>query len=1043
MNFVRIKDHSAPLRITGLSESHFRVNGKWISKKSTTIDDNDDDELIHSLDLLTTSLPGWPLVEGIDLEAFTPMSHQFIAADMLATPWLSGLIEDDKLRRTRLIIADEGGTGKTLTASIAARWVSVNNLESGPIIILCPPLLIEEWILHLKAVFNDDPERVLALGSAKWFDPEVHKNRVIVVSKYSWAYRWNEVAGDGKNTLSQLVKQNPPSCVIIDEVHQGRARYGDEEVDESLKESGEDSSGDIQESEENCSDERTLMKAQKETCIVAATAIGISATPINLKVEEFNNILKILRAEQIHDDHLPVENDTRKSWMNTLGKIAEVAREKNEGELVPGELLSPLLNILQKMHKTGFLRVLDKSQFGEMENKLQELSTEDLNPAFALRLCRELHPWGRHLAMTLRVDLKVRDKKRGAKNHDEPEFRTRKERHVMINLQEKSPQYQEFLDTVECDDNFVGIHTNNRGRNWWLRTNLIHSHRWNPMTRDYSENSRGYSGPIRYSGVWTFNGGTFGQQIKDLDDPRLIPLADAIRTDIDGEGEEKPSRGCVIFTEFKGTVQSLSKQEKTRLIELIDRPNCELKIHILSGDVDYLAARRLLRRCEGEAKMDDEYPMLICTPAGEVGLNMAWATTLVHWDLHPNPQRLEQRTWRLDRRLKENTNFRENYLVLILTFQDRWITDDLITRNNDRYNRSCESLGLQQRQYIPDQNTEDRILRPGGTHHHVKLMDPEIHNAFDFVNEDLQLNEGRGFWMHQGERIRSFILFSMMTKLTASKLLHEGILPLGIDGKKVMTIGSNDSGMLRDIESISVEVAGRCWPSLSDGDGKGGIVTQMPQLSVAWNADSKRRLPVLRGAMTRLFPKTLSQQNFDRIPIVEVEDENLPIGEHIICVHRGLSKASRMSIQEGKLGIYLSDRGLRIQSNNLFKQKSLEDSLECANLCLKFVESCINSNYRIGDVPNLPPGTETKEIEERILELQTRKSELRRRLELYKKNRDEDLDDDLIYETESEDFDLWEMSMETRIDSIETDILVLSELPTQVDVIGVIKIGGK
>jgi len=33
--------------------------------------------------------------------------------------------------------------------------------------------------------------------------------------------------------------------------------------------------------------------------------------------------------------------------------------------------------------------------------------------------------------------------------------------------------------------------------------------------------------------------------------------------------------------------------------------------------------------------------------------------------------------------------------------------------------------------------------------------------------------------------------------------------------------------------------------------------------------------------------------------------------------------------------------------------------------------------------------------------------------------------------------------METRIDSIETDILVLSELPTQVDVIGVIKIGGK
>jgi len=977
------------------------------------------------------------------LEAFTPMSHQFLAADMLATPWLSGLIDDDKLRRSRLIIADEGGTGKTLTAAIASRWVSVSNLESGTIIILCPPLLIEEWVLHLKAVFNDDPERVLALESAKWFDPEVHKNRVLVVSKYSWAYRWDEIAGDGKNTLSQLVKQNPPSCVIIDEVHQGRTRYGDMEKDNSLKESGEDSSGKIQDSEENCSDDRTLEKAQRETCTVAATAIGVSATPINLKVEEFNNILKILKAEQILDGHLPVENDTRKLWMDTLGKIAAVARGKKDGESMPGNVLTPLLSMLQKMHQTGFLRILDKTQFDQMKSKLQELSTKSLDPSLALRLCRELHPWGRHLAMTLRVDLKLPTKNEEAIKKAQPEFRTRKERHVMINLQENFPQYQEFLDSVECDGEYVGTRINNRSSNWWLRTNLIHSHRWNPMTRDYSENSGTYSGSTRYSGTWTFDGRPFGQGIKDLDDPRLEPLADAIKSDIDGEGESKPSRGCVIFTEFKGTVQSLSKQEKTRLNEQINRPNCKLKIHILSGDVDYLSARRLLRKCEGEAKMHDEYPILICTPAGEVGLNMAWATTLVHWDLHPNPQRLEQRTWRLDRRLKANTDFRENYLVLIPTFQGRWIINDLIDRNNDRYSKSSESLGLEQRQYIPDQNTGDRILSPGGTNHHVKLMDSEIHNAFDFVNGDLELNEGRGFWMHQGERIRSFILFSMMTNLKASKLLHEGILPLGINGKEVMTIGSKNSGMLRDIETVSVEAAGRCWPGLSDGDGKGGTVTQMPQLSVAWNSNSSRRLPVLRGAMTRLFPKSLGNQSLERIPIVEVKDENLPTGEHIICVHRGLSKASRMSIQEGKLGIYLSDRGLRIQSSDLYKESSLEDSLICAKLSLTFVQSCIENNYTLGEVPSLPAGTETKEIEERITELKIRKGELRRRLELYKKNRDEGADEDFIPETDSEDFDIWETSMETRIDSIESDISILKLLPTQVDVIGIIKIGGK
>ena len=52
----------------------------------------------------------------------------------------------------------------------------------------------------------------------------------------------------------------------------------------------------------------------------------------------------------------------------------------------------------------------------------------------------------------------------------------------------------------------------------------------------------------------------------------------------------------------------------------------------------------------------------------------------------------------------------------------------------------------------------------------------------------------------------------MMTNLKASKLLHEGILPLEINGKEVMTIGSKNSGMLRDIETVSVETAGRCWP---------------------------------------------------------------------------------------------------------------------------------------------------------------------------------------------------------------------------------------
>ena len=44
-----------------------------------------------------------------------------------------------------------------------------------------------------------------------------------------------------------------------------------------------------------------------------------------------------------------------------------------------------------------------------------------------------------------------------------------------------------------------------------------------------------------------------------------------------------------------------------------------------------------------------EYHVVIGTSAIEQGVDMPWANTVVHWDLHPNPRRLEQRTWRLDR----------------------------------------------------------------------------------------------------------------------------------------------------------------------------------------------------------------------------------------------------------------------------------------------------------------------------------------------------------------------------------------------------------
>ena len=152
------------------------------------------------------------------------MPHQLLAADALASPWLADVLGEEAYlqgrKRTRLLIADEGGTGKTLTASIAARWFDTRMRQrSGPILVLVPPLLIDEWLNHLRAAFHDDVGRVKELSGARWYDGRLDAGNVLVVSKYSWAKHLQN-----EHTQRQLT-EHPPSMLIIDEVHQDEAAF--------------------------------------------------------------------------------------------------------------------------------------------------------------------------------------------------------------------------------------------------------------------------------------------------------------------------------------------------------------------------------------------------------------------------------------------------------------------------------------------------------------------------------------------------------------------------------------------------------------------------------------------------------------------------------------------------------------------------------------------------------------------------------------------------------------------------------------------------
>ena len=84
-----------------------------------------------------------------------PSDEQFKPLNALSHPWLAPLIapEDDSesFKRSTLLIADEGGMGKTYSCSIALNWLREKHAgHGGSVLVICPPTLIPNWVGMLK-----------------------------------------------------------------------------------------------------------------------------------------------------------------------------------------------------------------------------------------------------------------------------------------------------------------------------------------------------------------------------------------------------------------------------------------------------------------------------------------------------------------------------------------------------------------------------------------------------------------------------------------------------------------------------------------------------------------------------------------------------------------------------------------------------------------------------------------------------------------------------------------------------------------------------
>ena len=94
----------------------------------------DSTESIHLIGALLRALPSEPMLEGINTRgrnAKKPDPHQLLCTDYLTRPWLESVFNQPKKTRSRIVIADEGGVGKTMNVCMFIKHLLVNGYNGS------------------------------------------------------------------------------------------------------------------------------------------------------------------------------------------------------------------------------------------------------------------------------------------------------------------------------------------------------------------------------------------------------------------------------------------------------------------------------------------------------------------------------------------------------------------------------------------------------------------------------------------------------------------------------------------------------------------------------------------------------------------------------------------------------------------------------------------------------------------------------------------------------------------------------------------------
>lgn len=625
------------------------------------------------------------------------LQHQIISSPFLVKyePYkfqkyiLLKALRSDKIK---LFLADEVGLGKTIEALLIIQELILTR-NYRKILIIMPKSLIKQWqdeinnwtYLHDQiTVYFIDNSRHLVKALT-----EEEESKFVMCSEKLFVYDNNY----NKNTVEW-------DLIVVDEVHHARSYEYYSSYDERIRE-----------------DRNELYKGLMAVGEKSKSFIFLSATPIQLQVEEFKKLVEIKNKELFHEISFE-EYKKYHPFIKVLYFLLDEYEHETSGidKLIIFEKINEHIQSGDNLefwesliHKYGFIEDTYFVDYESLDQVLSQLKSALKNEHL---YCKIL----------------IRNRK---KDVFQEKFKKRNINDCPVEMHktyaELEKKIKKLVQTFESYSTDVTDHSSRFKRG--IIGYMISSYREymsssmvqikqslkNRMKKKIDNKGEIYKTTREYLKIKKYLARF--EDLKEKDDAKLNKLLEIME-------ESKEIDRIIIFANFYATIDYLH----SRLQGL------NKEIHLLTGK----DAETQEERKEVIKNFNEKGGILLSSNIGGEGLNLQASNVLINYDLHWNPTKLEQRIGRIDR-----IGQSERVIVYNIYYKDS-VAGKIYTTLKQRLEYQTQSIG----EIAPILEEVSRVIRENEgdqleslTENQVSNYNSEIESRIRDLKEDLILKQ--------------------------------------------------------------------------------------------------------------------------------------------------------------------------------------------------------------------------------------------------------------------------------------------------------------